>query len=178
MTSRRTAVGRWTWVVLLAACAGTPATPEQRAQAERRLLAPFLEQREVGCSELSIEVTPNLYACVGQPSFDANRHVRKREQGDGFVDTVFTSKTGDAGSAIVLTIGEAQQVTDKGKLVLGKQTRFRVVNQLRVRVWEDRHPMTLSATAGGRFVFVTEAASEGPREVAKFEIADGALHKR
>jgi hypothetical protein len=153
-------------------------TPEQRAQAERRLLAPFLSQREIGCGELFVEVTPNLYTCVGQPSFDTNRHLRKREQGDGFVDTVFTSKTGDADSALLLTIGEPQQVNDKGKLVLGRQTRFTVVNQVRLPVWEERHAMTLNATAGGRFVFVTEAANEAPREVAKFEIVDGVLHRR
>jgi hypothetical protein len=164
---------------LLAACSSAPpATPEQRLQAERRLLAPFLAPREVGCGELLVEVTPNFYTCVGQPSFDANRHLRKTERGDGYVDTVFTSKTGDADSAMVLTIGEGQQVNAEHKLVLGRQTQFRVVNQVRVRMWEARHEMMLNATAGGRFVFVSEAANETPREVAKFAIVDGVLHKQ
>lgn len=169
--------GRMQWgaLGLLAACAGSPASPEQRAVAERRLLEPFLVEREVGCGELLVEVTSNFYSYVGQPAVDPARHTKVREQGDGFVDTVWTNTAGVADAAFVVTVGEPQQMTDAG-WVLGRQTRFRVVNQVRLRVYEDRRPLTLNATAGGAFVLVKDAAT-APREVARFAIVDGVLHK-
>jgi hypothetical protein len=160
----------------LAACAsGGDATPEQRTQAERRLLTPFLAAREVGCGELFIEVTSNLYAYVGQPAVDAARHRQTRERGDGFVETTWTNLSGAPDAAFVVTVGEPQQLTETG-WVLGQQTRFRVVNQVRVRVYEDRRPLTLNATAGGAFVLVKEAATK-PQDVKEFAIVDGVLRK-
>jgi len=170
--------GPFAAMLALAACSsssGSSATPEQRAQAERRLLEPFLVAREVGCTELLLEVTGNLYPYVGQPAVDSARHTKVRQQGDGFVDTVWTNTAGAADAAFVVTVGEPQQVTDNG-IVMGKQTRFRVVNQVRLRVYEDRRPLTLNARAGGAVVFVKDAAA-APREVAKFAIVDGVLQR-
>lgn len=168
------------WAVvaaMVAGCATPLATPEQRAQEERRLLEPYLTTREIGCGELLVEVTGNLYAYVGHPAVDEAFVVKTKEQGDGYVDTVYTSKAPDAARAIRLTIGEAQKWNAQGGFVLGRQTTFKVVNQVRVRVYEDRRPFTLNATAGGGFVFVKEA-NEALREVAKFAIVDGVMHKQ
>ncbi len=180
MTTTRRWSG-WALIVGCAACAGPGPlmTPEQRAQEERRLLAPYLAPREIGCSELLIEVTPNLFAYVGQPAVDPVRHVKTKETGDGYVDTVYTSKLGDAASAFHVTIGEAQKWTGaESGFVLGKQTRFQVVSQVRIRVYEDRRPVTLNATAGGDFVFVKDAAGDRPKEIKRFAVVDGVLQKQ
>jgi hypothetical protein len=166
----------WWWgvVPLLAACTGTPVTPEQRQLAERRLLAPFLAPREVGCGELFVELTGNFHGNVGEPAVDRTRHTVTREQGDGFVETVWTNTTGTPESAFVITIGAPAALRDDGTWSTAQQTRFRVVNQLRRRVYEDRRDLTLNATAGGAYVFVQDASAP-PREVAGFAIVDGAL---
>jgi len=181
VTMVTTTRGFLVWIGLVAAACsspGTMATPEQRAQEERRLLAPYLADREVGCGELVVEATGNLYAYIGQPAVDESRVVKTREDGDGFVDTVYTSKAPDAAFPIRLTIGEAQKWTASGGFVLGKQTTFKVVNQLRVRLYEDRRPFTLNASAGGGFVLVKDAAGTPPREVPKFADVDGVLHRQ
>ncbi|MFY9341031.1 MAG: hypothetical protein WAT39_00985 [Planctomycetota bacterium] len=169
----------WSWAVaglaLSAACAGTPATAEQRALAERRLLAPFLVAREVGCGELDIELTGNFHANVGQPALDQQRHTVVNQRGDGYVETVWTNVSGAADSAFGITVGEPPELTDRG-WVAGEQTRFRVVNRLRVRIWEDRRDLTLTATASGAFVFVQDSGAK-PREVARWQIADGAVRQ-
>lgn len=164
--------GAWAVVGLVASgCAGQPATPEQRAQGERRLLQPFLAAREVGCGELLVELTGNFHGNVGQPAVDRSRHRVTRETGDGYVDQVWTNAAGTADAAFALTIGEPPQLTERG-LVRGAETRFRVVNQVRLRIYEDRRPLTLNAVAGGSFVFVKEAGGT-PREVPRFAIVDG-----
>lgn len=160
---------------VLAACAATEATPEERRAAEERLLAPFLADREVGCGELLVELTGNFHSCVGQPAVDRTRHRVVREQGSGFVDMVWTNIAGAAEGALLLTIGDAVSATEVGAPARPR-TRFRVVNQVRLRVYEDRRPLTLNATAGGTFVFVKEA-STAPREVKAFTIADGVLRR-
>ncbi len=156
-----------------AACASTPATPEQRRLVERRLLEPFLQAREVGCSELEIEITPNFHGNVGQPAIDPRIHSAKKESGFGFVETVWTNKTGDLASAFVVTVGEPAQLTETG-VVQGARTKFTVVNQVRLRVYEERRPLTLNAHAGGQFVFLKDATGR-PREVKEFAVADGVL---
>jgi hypothetical protein len=164
------------WAVAVAACASAPATPEQVRLAERRLLEPFLVAREVGCGELLVELTGNFHPHVGQPAADKVHHAVAREQGNGFVETVWTNRTGQLENAFVVTVGETPQFTESGAFVAGKQTRFRVVNQVRLRVYEGRRELTLNATAGGGFVLVRDAGA-GPKEVASFSIADGVLKK-
>lgn len=170
---------RW-WIAVSVlgwtACSSAPATPEQQQQHERRLLSPFLQPREVGCGELLVELTGNFHDNVGQPAVDRNRHQVVRETGDGYVDTVWTNPAGTIDSAFVVTIGEPPELTEKG-LVAGAATKFRVVNQLRLRVYEGRRPLTLNATAGGSFVLVKDAAA-APREVQRFVVADGVLQQQ
>jgi hypothetical protein len=158
------------------ACSSAPATPEQRRLAERRLLEPFLSVREVGCAELLVELTGNFHANVGQPAQDKQHHSMVRENGDGFVETVWTNQTGKPEYGFVVTVGDTPQFADNGTFVAGKQTRFRAVNQVRIRVYEDRRELTLNATAGGGFVFVREA-SAALQEVKGFAIADGTLQR-
>ena len=161
----------------LLGCAATSATPEQQLAAERRLLAPFLRETEVGCSELTVELTGNFHKNVGQPAIDTRVHLARKEQGDGFVDTVWTNRIGDPKTSFVVTIGEAGELTEPGT---GSRphTRFTVVNQVRVRVFEGRHPLTLTARAGGDFAVVREASVNKPRDVTEFVVEDGVLKTR
>lgn len=166
----------WIAVGLAAACAGAPAaTPEQRELAERRLLAPFLTGREVGCSELLVELTGNFHRNVGQPALDQQRHTKVTERGDGYVETIWTNVSGSVASAFGCTIGEVPELTEQG-LAPAKQTRFRVINRLRVRTYEDRRALMLNATTGGGIVVVREAKGE-PKDVPQFAIADGVLRQ-
>ena len=159
--------------VLFAACASEPATVEPRAQAERRLLAPFAVDREVGCTELRVELTGNFHGNVGRPLHDQKRHSMTREQGDGYVETVWTNLSGATDAAFVLAVGPTQEIPGAAPAA---RTRFRVVNQVRIRVYEDRRPLTLAAAAAGRIVLVREGAAP-PREVAGFAIADGVVQQ-
>jgi hypothetical protein len=161
-------------LVLLAACAAEPATPEQRQLAERRLLAPFLAAREVGCGELLVELTGNFDGNVGRPAVDRSLHTVTREQGDGFTETVWTNASGNPDSAFVLAVGEATGLGESD-WVRGQQTRFRVVNRVRIRVREQGELM-LNATASGPIVVVKDASGP-PRDVAGFTIADGVLRR-
>lgn len=175
--------GRWSawwWglVPLLAACGAASSaavSDEQRQLAERRLLAPFVADREVGCGELQIEITGNFHACVGQPAIDRTRHDVGERRERGFVEKVWTNPTGLPDAAFVITIGEPAQLGDSG-FVAGSRTTFRVVNQVRLRIYEGRREMTLNATAGGAFVFVKDGKNP-PREVRQFAVADGVLRQ-
>lgn len=162
---------------VIAGCAAPAvATPEQRELHEQRLLAPFLQPREVGCGELLVELTGNFHRNVGQPAVDKERHRVSREDGDGYIDTVWTNLAGTTQGAFVVTIGQPPELTERG-LVPGASTRFRVVNQLRLRIYQDRRALTLNALAGGSFVLVKEA-SAAPREQARFEVRDGELRQQ
>ncbi|MBM3961455.1 MAG: hypothetical protein FJ306_06085 [Planctomycetes bacterium] len=163
---------RFVPLAVFAACATEPATPEQRAQAERRLLAPFAADREVGCTELRVELTSNFHGNVGRPSRDPKRHSMTREQGDGYVETVWTNLWGAPEAGFVLAIGPTEEIPGAA----AARTRFRVVNQVRVRVYEDRRPLTLGVVAAGKVVLVREGATP-PREVAGFAVADGVVQR-
>jgi hypothetical protein len=168
--------GGWllSMVALLTSCGAPPPVDPQQQQAEElRLLSPFLAAREVGCGELLVELTANFHDNVGQPAIDKARHTVARENGDGYVDTVWTNRAGTADAAFEITIGETPELGDRG-LIAGRATRFRVVNQLRLRVYEGRRGLTLNATAGGAFLLVKEAAGK-PRDVQRFAIVDGIL---
>jgi hypothetical protein len=158
----------------LAACGSAPkASPEQQAAAEQRLLQPFLVDREVGCGELLVELTGNFHDNVGQPALDSVRHRMTKEEGDGYRDTIWTNLSGAPEAAFMIRIGEPSQINELG-IVQGRGTRFRVVNQVRLRVYEGRRALTLNATAGGPVVLVREA-SDKPRDVRQFTIVDGIL---
>ncbi|MBM3972852.1 MAG: hypothetical protein FJ301_01980 [Planctomycetes bacterium] len=158
-------------LLAVAACSAPPPTVEQRAQAEFRLLAPFLVDRVVGCRELRIELTSNFYGNVGRPAHDPQRHSLTRVQGDGFVETVWTNRSGAPEHAFVLAVGATQEIPDGSKTP--PRTRFRVVNQLRIRVYEDRRPLTLAATASD--IVLVQDGKSAPRDVSGFVIEDGAV---
>ena len=161
----------------LAACAAPEAaTPEQRQLAEQRLLAPFVRPLEVGCGELTIEMTGNFHPYVGQPGVDPTRHRVDRGETDDFLETTWTNPTGDPTAPFVVTIGDPGEFTDAG-FVPGVQTRFTVVRQVRLRVFRGRRELALNAIAEGEFVIVREAGAE-PQEIAHFAIVDGALRQR
>lgn len=162
--------------LLAAACAGTPATPEQRRLAEQRLLGPFLRDVQVVANELVIEVTRNFHGNVSQPAVDATAHDFRRERGNGYVDSIWTNRLGELRSAFVVTIGEAVQMTEQGPQ-RGAFTSFKVLNQVRLRVYEDARSLTLNARASGPILLVQEASAK-PSEVAAFEIADGVMRKQ
>ena len=170
----RSRAAKWVVAVLaLAACKNAPVTPEQRRLEERRLLAPFLGAVEVGCGELEIDITGNFHANVGQPGFVPEWHQVSRHRGDGYAETVWTNVSGSAPHALVLTIGDPGVLSDKG-LTPGLRTSFTVMNQVRLRTYEDSRPLMLDVRASGAVVMVKEAAAK-PREVKEFAVSDGAL---
>lgn len=154
----------------LVACGAVPASPEQQAQAERRLLLPFLAERSVGCDQLLVELTGNFDANVARPAVDPQRHEFRREVGDGFVDLVWTNRSGAPEAAFKTTIGEPTQATAEGWKA-GRGTRFEVVNQLRVRVFEGRRELTLRATTVGDYALVQEGKAR-PRDLRRYCIPD------
>lgn len=154
----------------LGACGTAPATKAERDAAEARLLAPFLAPREVGCDTLSVELTGNFDGFVARPAVDPQRHDFERVVGDGFVDLVWTNRMGAPEAAFVITVGEPAQLTEQGWKP-GAGTRFRVVNQLRIRVFEGRHALTLRATAGTNYALVKEGTGK-PRDLRQFVIPD------
>lgn len=159
-------------LVASAGCGAAPATAEQRRLEESRLLAPYLGDIEVGCSELVVECTGNFHVNVGQPAVDAAAHAVRREEGKGYVDTIWTNTSGMAKTGLNVVVGEAAEFTERG-LRRGPQTRFSVLNQFRLRVWRDRRPLTLSATASGPVVLVREAGGQ-VRETRAYVVDDGA----
>lgn len=154
----------------LGACGAAPATKAERDAAEARLLAPFLAPREVGCDTLLVELTGNFDGCVARPAVDPKRHDFERVVGDGFVDLVWTNRMGVREAAFVITVGEPAQLTEQGWKA-GAGTRFLVVNQLRIRVFEGRHALTLRATAGTSYALVKEGTGK-PRDLKTFVIPD------
>jgi len=162
--------------VLGACSSGPPATQEQREQAERRLLAPFLQVAEVGCGELAIDITGNFHVNVGQPAVDPQTQKVTREQASTYREIVWTNVTGAAENAFSLTIGQPPEVTDRG-IELRQQTRFTVLHQVRLRVHEDRRPLQLDVRASGDVVLVREAGGKR-REVVEFAISGGVAKSR
>jgi len=169
-------LGSLFWAFPFASCAGTPATPEQQRLAEQRLLGPYFTGTEVGCSELQLEITGNFHGNVGQPAVDASMHKLTREKGDGYREITWTNVAGDPAHPFIVTIGEQPEMTEKG-IVQRPRTTFRVVNQVRLRIYEDRRPLQLSAQASGPPVLIREAGGT-PREVKEFVVADGVLRSR
>jgi hypothetical protein len=164
-------------VIGLAGCAGVPATPEQRQVAEQRLLAPYLRDTEVGCTELLVELTGNFHVNVGQPAIDVQAHAARKERGDGYLDTIWTNKLGDPKSAFTVTIGEPEEISESG-IVRRPRTKFTVLNEVRLRVFSGTHPLALNAHAGGSFVVVREASVKMARDLKEYVVEDGALRIR
>lgn len=162
--------------ILAAACAGSPATPEQQRLAERQLLAPFVRDVKIGCAELVVEMTRNFHGHVGQPAVDTTVHEFRKEKGDGFVDSIWTNTLGDSRTAFTVTLGERAEFGEGG-LAQGAHTRFTVLNQVRMRVYQDARNLTLSARASGPVVLVQEASAQ-PSQVREFAVVDGVLQRQ
>lgn len=162
------------FLLALAACAGTPATPAQRAAEEARLLAPFRRGAEVGCPELVIEITPNFHGCVSQPAIDKQVHSVRRVEGQGFVETTWTNRLSDPRTAFVIAIGPPAAFGDAG-LERGPVTKFTVYGQVRLVVHEERRPLTLTARAGGEPLLVRLSPGAAVRDARAFTIRDGEL---
>ena len=162
------------FLTLLAACAGAPATPEQKAAAEERLMTPFLRDTQVECGELLVEMTGNFYSMISQPAVDAQAHSARKERGPDYTETIWTNTLGAKKSAFIVTIGKPSELTEKG-VVMGPRTKFTVLNSLRVRVYEGTKAMTLNAHASGPLVVVKEAAVARPREVRDYQVVDGTV---
>lgn len=162
--------------MLVAACAGTPATPEQQRLAERRLLEPFVKDVQVGCNELVVELTRNFHGYVGQPAVDNTVHDFRKERGDGYVDTIWTNRLGDTRAAFTVTIGDRAEFAE-GELRRGDQTRFTVVKQVRMRVFEDARELSLSVHATGPVVLVQQANTK-PSQVSEYSVVDGVLKRQ
>lgn len=167
------------WITIglgLAACAGAPVTPEQRRQAEARLLAPFRQAAEIGCSELQITMTGNFYPNVARPAVDGRLHRQEVTTRDGYTETTWTNLAGGLDGAFDVTIGEPPEITERG-LVHAPRLAFKVLNQLRVRVLTGVHELTLDAVAGGGIV-VVKTADGRTRDLRELRIAEGAVQER
>lgn len=160
--------------LLVAACgAPPPVPPERMVGEEHRLLQPFHGHREIGCAELRIEATANFaQRYIGIPSGDTALQRGRKEQGDGYLDTVWSNVSGTVAGAFLLTIGEANDV---GGLKEGQFTRFTVVREVRLRVWQDRRPLALDVVAKGPVV-VIESGQQ--RDLLEYSVHDGVLHSR
>lgn len=157
----------------LAGCRSS--APVDRAQWEmvsQRLLHPFLTDSDVACGELLIEISPNYYPNIGQPSVDTTLHSARKERGDGYDETIWTNRVGDLSGAFALTIGAPDEFTDKG-LVRGKATRFTVLHEVRLRIYTGEVEVRLDATASGQPLVVNQGGKL--RDVAQWRVANGVL---
>lgn len=164
----------WWWLLAaLAACASPqPVAPERAAAVQQQFLQPFLEGGEVGCGELWIEMTANFVVNVSQPAVDVQLHSARKEQHDGYRDTIWTNKVGDLTGAFVVTVGETDEFTSDG-LQRGRHMRFLVLHQVRIRVLEGRQPMTLSVEA--RPAPLVQSRGGEVRDLRQFHVENGVL---
>ena len=157
-----------------AACQGGPVSDEQAQMAQRKLLMPYLQDRQVVCEELTVEISPNFHRHVSNPGVDGVRQRFERNESEARVEKVWTNLTGGEAGWFTVTIGEPADPTTVGDPV-GPRTTFKVMNQFRLVV-KERGPMALSATASGGWIAVQEAGGEA-HEVRSFAIVDGALQR-
>ncbi|MCR9247600.1 MAG: hypothetical protein NXI31_21455 [bacterium] len=161
--------------LVAAGCASGPVAPEDVEQTEKALLQPFLVNKTVRCNELLIEMTGNFNQFVGQPAVDPRVHEMRHEQAqDGsYIDKIWTNRMGLSRGAMTIAVGELPEYTPTG-IKLGPRTTFSVTHEVRLRIHQRTHAMTLKATASGERVVVQEARGR-PRAVREFVIADGVL---
>lgn len=166
----------------LASCS-TPRPPNQqeiRAQREafdqnaRRLLEPLLNDGNLGCGELVIEISPNFFANVTQPAIDPNLQGERRSSGDGYDEFVWINKVGGSDGAILLSIGATDDITETG-YVRGKVTKFTVIHRATLRVrTAGTMAAQLDVTASGKpMVWVVDKTV---RDLTSFELRNGLLN--
>lgn len=165
--------------VLVAACAqAAPVPPERIAQEKLRLLQPFLEQREIGCDTLLIELSPIFDANVTRPALDPLLHRRDKRSTDAYDETEWVNLGGDPAAAFrVQVVGadlEAELASGRPTSV-SQGTIFTVLRSVTVRVHRGLREFTLDARAQGE-VLVLERGQV--RELQEFRVHDGRVHAR
>lgn len=158
----------------LAGCGASPATPEQRRLGERRLLTPFLQNTEVACTELEIDITPNFHLFVSNPGVDKSLHRFDKQEKPALVEKTWQNLSGERSGWFTVTIAEPKDPTD----VSGKptpRTTYIVSHQFKLRIHENAQ-MKLSARASGPVVIVREASGRR-HEPREFAIRDGIVAK-
>ncbi len=166
------------WLSILVGCSAAPASPEQRAAGERRLLQPFLSGAEVTCSELVVDATANFHTHIAQPALDPRAHTASRARIGSGTEWVWTNRTGDPLTGFVVRIGAVADPTEVGAQPL-PGTTFRVANRFTLRLHEDHRPLQLeaAATAGGRPVQV-RLPGGARSEAGAYTIRDGVVGGR
>ncbi len=165
-------------LVLLGACAsGAPADPGQIAAETERLLRPYLTGTEVGCNTLLIELTGNFNEYVFQPATDPQAHTLRHEGApDGtYIDKIWTNTLGRAETPFIVSVGAPPDITEPGQ-PRGMRTTFTVINEVRLRIYQGTHALTLDTRAEGeRNVFVRLRGTRDVKEPREFVIEDGQL---
>jgi hypothetical protein len=91
------------------------------------------------------------------------------------VDTIWTNRVGSPASAFRFALGQSTGLTEPGRGAAAG-TNFRVLNELRHRVWEDSRPLAFTVVGKGPILLVRDAeGGGGPRDVREFRVADGVL---
>lgn len=177
MTNTLSAVARGRWCVVLAtlaaACSAPPASPEMTAQAERRLLAPFLRKQVVVCDELVVDMTANFDNCVTSPGVDRELHRFDVQRSGGATEMVWTNISGLEAGWFTIAIREAPAPDDvSGKS--GPHTVYKVLNRFVRRIRGGELGLTASAT-GGEVMLVEDGGPVQRRR--EFTIANGGVQQ-
>lgn len=170
--------------LLLSACGSAPSVSpleerQQRARWELRsqhLLQPLLNDSNVACGDLVVEISPNYFVNVTQPAIDSRMQGERKSKSGGFDEYEWINKTGGLEGAIVLSIGAPDELTENG-VVRGKGTRFTVLGRaiLRVRT-EGKMEAKLDLTASG--VPMVWALGGAIRDLSVFQLRNGVLEAR
>jgi hypothetical protein len=168
---------------LLGACAGSVPEPvaaeRQRAQLEAqsfRLLQPLCDDSKLACGELVVEISPNFFGNVSQPALMRGLQTERKSQEDGYDQIVWTNPTGSLDGAIEITIGAADEFTEKGP-ARGKGTQFTALRRviLRIRTGRRIEPSLVVSATGQPMVRATKA---GVADLSFYELRDGVLTMR
>ena len=160
----------------LVGCAGSSARPVDRDEWEarsQRLLQPLMNESMVGCAELLIEISPNYFANVAVPALDPKLQTMKKTSLDGVDEYVWTNLVGGLQGAISLTVGQTDQLTDKG-VVRGKGTTFQALRQVTLRVHtKGVMEARLDVIASGKPLVMSMGGKV--RDLEAYEVRNGAL---
>ena len=161
-------------LLLIGACqSGSPVSEAQLDLEHRRLLRPFLTDREVGCAQLVVEMSPTLYRFVSQPAMDPNVHKFTEQVVAGVNEKSWLNLGGDPSTGFVVSIGENSELT-VGAPATNAATRFSVVHSVVLRVIEHAHTgMMFDVDATGPPLLVIE--DNQVRDLAVFKASGGAL---
>lgn len=160
--------------VLAAGCAGTPASPEQRSLAERRFLAPFLQNTKVVCERLEVDISMNFHLHVSIPGVNDRFQRLDIEQSKALVEKTWRNLTGSSRGWFTVKIIEP---SDPMAPRLGPSpcTTYTVMNEFKLRI-RERGEIGLSARAFGRDV-VVEEVGRPPQQPREYTIADGVVKR-